>query len=411
MARADVRRLVRGVGVAVLGVLVLGPNLAGAQVDARTSVFYEPSESSQLLVVHPTVSVGVPVSSALSINAGYEADVVSGATEAVKAGPLVDVVTAATSFDDVRHVGRGGFELRRDVARIGASYAYGVESDYRSHAVAVTAGTDLLDRNTQIDLGYAHGFDRVCTTDFSRTLAPSARSALDSSSGCFTNRENRASRSIDLDNFQVGWTQAWTPVFATQMVLTASLAHGFLENPYRSVVIGPVGEQALENHPDDRARAALGLRGKYFLREADTALTLGLRAYRDSWALTSETVELEAEHYLRPWLRGLVRARVYHQSGALFWSDDYTGGEPELGPRGQYWTGDRELSPLWSYLVGGRVLATLRPDGRTLGVFSSFSFGLGVDVSKVDLLEFTWSGTTPDDTLSILGTLTIGGAF
>jgi hypothetical protein len=28
-------------------------------------------------------------------------------------------------------------------------------------------------------------------------------------------------------------------VFATQMVLTGALQHGFLENPYRSVVIAP----------------------------------------------------------------------------------------------------------------------------------------------------------------------------
>ena len=41
----------------------------------------------------------------------------------------------------------------------------------------------------------------------------------------------------------------------------------------------------------------------------------------------------------------MLRARVYHQTGAVFWSDDYTGGDPPLGPKGQYWTGDRELSP------------------------------------------------------------------
>src|SRR5699024_6890703 len=99
---------------------------------------------------------------------------------------------------------------------------------------------------------------------------------------------------------------------------------------------------------------------KYYLHTLKMALGAGVRAYRDSWDLQSMTYELDAERYIFPWLRLMVHGRFYHQTGALFWSDDYTGGEPTYGPRGQYWTGDRELSPLRSYLLGGRALATWR---------------------------------------------------
>ncbi len=384
-----------------------------AVLDARTTAFVEPSSQSKLTVLTPALDLAVNPTDWLGLSAGYEADIVTGATEAVKAGPLVDVVTAATSFSDQRHVAHGGFRVTRKGTHLAAAYAYGTESDYRSNAITVSAGTDFFQKNTQIELSYARGFDRVCTSAYRNTLAPSARSALDSSDGCFTDAEERQARDIDLDNYQVAWTQTWTPVLATQLVATGALQHGFLENPYRSVVITPTGLEALENHPDNRFRTALALRAKYYVRPIKTAFGAGVRGYRDSWDLLSMTYELEAERYLFPWLRVLARGRFYSQTGALFWSDDYTGGEPELGPRGQYWTGDRELSPMQSYLVGGRILASWngRPGDRVLGALLKLSVGFSLDVVKTNLEEFTWSGRAPDDTWSFLGSLGASGAF
>jgi len=128
---------------------------------------------------------------------------------------------------------------------------------------------------------------------------------------------------------------------------------------------------------------------------------------------TRGTYEVDAERYRLPWLRVLVRGRYYTQSKALFWSDDYTGGEPATGPRGQYWSGDRELSPLSNYLVGGRVLAARegRPGARVLGLFLNFSGSLGVDFLKTNLQDFTLGGRRPDDTIALLWTLGFRGEF
>ncbi|HEY6557125.1 MAG TPA: DUF3570 domain-containing protein [Polyangiaceae bacterium] len=414
--RSSASRAARRAGLIVL----LGAFHAAAQVvvlDARTTVFVEPSPESKLTVLTPALNLAVNPTDWLSVNAGYEADIVTGATESVKAGPLsqgiVDVVSSATSFSDQRHIAHGGFRITRKGTHLGAAYSYGTESDYRSNAITVSAGTDFLQKNTQIELSYARGFDRVCTSAYASTLAPSARVALDDSQGCFTDARDRRARDIDLDNYQVAWTQTWTPVLATQVVATGALQHGFLENPYRSVVITPTGLEALENHPDNRFRAALALRGKYYLRPLKTAFGLGVRGYRDTWDLLSMTYELEAERYLFPWLRVLAHGRFYSQTGALFWSDDYTGGEPELGPRGQYWTGDRELSPLKSYLLGGRILASWhgRPGDRVLGALLKLSLGFSLDVVKTNLEEFTWGGAKPDDTWVFLGSLGASGEF
>ncbi len=386
------------------------------EVDTRVTVFAEPSPSSHLLVVHPGARVtGLP-SESVRVYAGYDADIVSGATEPIKAGPLsgVDVVSGATSFDDVRHVGQGGFSIERRATRLSGSYAYGTESDYRSQSFSVSAGADFFQKNTQIDLSYARGFDRVCTSEFSSTVPPSSRQALDSSTGCFSSAaDNRATRDVELDNFQVAWTQSWTPVFTTQAVLTGQLQNGFLENPYRSVVIAPSGEAALENHPENRARGALTLHGRYFIRSWRAALGVSVRGYHDTWDLWAGTYELSLERHFTPWLRVLGRARFHQQSGVLFWSDDYTGGEPQTGPRGQYWTGDRELSPLLSYSAGARAVATTRgrAGDRVLGVFLEGSLGLSLDLLKTDLEEFTWAGKKPDDTFGGMLTLILSGSL
>jgi hypothetical protein len=386
-----------------------------ASVDLNSAVFIEPSRRSGLTVVNPTAVLAVKPSNWLTVQGGYEADIVSGASESVKGGRLsnVDIVSSATHFSDTRHAVTGGFTITRANTHLGGSYTYGTEHDYRSNAFAVSAGTDFLQKNTQIELSYGRGFDKVCTTAFAASDPASSRLALDNSQGCFTDDKKRATRDISLNNFQVGWTQTWTPVFATQMVLSASLQNGFLGNPYRAVVIASAGDQALENHPENRARGAIGLRGKYYVRGLQTAFSAGARLYRDTWDIFGQTYELDAERYMLPWLRVLVRARYYTQTKALFWSDDYTGGEPATGPRGQYWSGDRELSPLSSYLIGGRALITREghPGQRVLGMFLSLSGAVSFDLLKTNLRDFTLGGHAPDDTLAMLWSLGVRGEF
>jgi hypothetical protein len=401
------------------GVLAMGvpASLRGqvAELAPRVTVFLEPSSSSKLMVVNPSAELSVTPTDWLELHAGYEADIVSGATESLKGGRLspVDIVSSATDFKDTRHQFSAGFGLTRDATKLSATYSRGMESDYRSNAFSVTAGTSFLQKNTELTLAYGRGFDEVCTTAYAASDSPSVKTALDSSEGCFKNGENRATRDVALDNFQSGWTQTWTPVFATQLVLYGALQHGFLENPYRAVVIAPAGDDALENHPDNRLRLAAAVRAKYYLRPLKAAFTAGARIYRDTWDILGQTYELEAEKYVLPELRLLVHGRYYRQTEALFWSDDYTGGEPEDGPRGQYWTGDRELSPLQNYLLGGRIVFKKEGDTehRIAKVLLSFETSISFDLFKTHLDEFTWGGKAPNDTVGMVWSLGVRGGF
>lgn len=389
---------------------------AGAQVvevDMSAMAFNEPSEKSAMTVYNPAVSLTVLPWDFLSVGAQYEADIVSGASEPVKAGPLStpDVISQA-SVTDTRHVVGGTLGINRKNTSLSAGYSYGFESDYRSHAISVSAATEFLQRNTRLELSYARGFDQVCNVKYPPNRDPTVRQALDSSKGCFT-ADDRQAQDIDLDSFGVGWTQSWTPVLTTQLTLNYGIQHGFLGNPYRGVVIGASGQVAQEHHPENRGREAASVRGKYYVRPIETSFGLGVRAYRDTWDIISFTVDAEAERYLLPWLRLMVRGRYYDQTGALFWSDDYTGGEPSFGPRGQYWSGDREVSPLHSYAAGGRVLASWKGtrDERIVGMLLDFAAGASFDVIQTTLEDFSLAGEKPDDTTAFMFGLSLHGGF
>ena len=376
-----------------------------AQVDTAHTLYHESPTRSNMTVYTPGVTAAVTPAEWVSVRGGYEADVVSGASVATKAGPAyqavnpgVDVITTA-SVRDVRHSPHGAFSLRKGDVAYTASYTHGTENDYKSHSIFVAAKTDVYGHNTQLEISYAKNFDSVCDRVQGVSDQPPRFRAMEDSSGCFADSSPlRTRRPLGIDGFQAAWTQAWTPVFATQLVYTAQLLDGFQSNPYRSVVLAQ-GLKAQEHHPGNRARQAIALRANFFVRPLKLAIRVTGRAYRDTWDVTSGTGEIEAEKYLLDGFRVAARGRYYRQSGALFWSDDYTGGDPPLGPKGQYFTGDRELSPFSSVGLGLRLTYALQPapkvgggSTRMLGVFTGLKLGASADAMQFSYDEYTLGG-------------------
>jgi hypothetical protein len=414
------------VSAAVFGLLVTASATASAQVlEAETAhtLYIESPTRTHMLIYTPGLDVQANPTDWMSVRAGYEADIVSGASVSTKAGsayqsvnPGADVITTA-SVHDFRQSPTGGLTLKKGDVQYTASYTYGTEHDYRSNSIFVGARTDAYNHNTQLDISYARNFDKVCDRVQSSTdTAPRFR-ALEDSTGCFTNNPLRTTHKLSIDGFQAAWSQAWTPVFATQLAYTAQLLDGFQSNPYRSVIVAQ-GLKAQEHHPEVRARQALALRLNFYVRPIKVAFRVTGRLYHDTWDITSGTGELEAERYLFENFRVTARGRFYKQSGALFWSDDYTGGDAPLGPKGQYFTGDRELSPFWSFGLGGRIAYTIHPapkfDGgrpRLLGIMEEAKVGASFDMIQFDYLEYTLGGQPVDNARAFIIGLTAGAAF
>jgi Protein of unknown function (DUF3570) len=388
------------------------------EVETAHSVFYESPTRTHMFVYSPSVDAQASPAPWLAVRAGWEADVVSGASVATKAGatyqgthPGADVVTTA-SVRDLRNLGRGEVSFQGETTTLTGGYAYSTEHDYRSNSLHANAHTDLLQHNTQFELSYAKNFDSICDrVQSAADTSPTRFVALEDSTGCFTADPTRTTHAISIDTYEVSWAQSWTPVFESQLTYTGQLVDGFQSDPYRSVVLGE-GIKAQENEPSERAREALTARFAWYLRPLKAAIRLSLRGYYDTWAIESGTAEAEFEKWFGESMRVMVRARTYKQSGAVFWSDDYTGGVPPLGPRGQYWTGDRELSPFWSWLLGLRFVWTLRPaHGRILGVFESIKVGASASMSFYNYEEYTLGGVPVSNARPVVGTVSVAAGF
>ncbi|MFW6067393.1 MAG: DUF3570 domain-containing protein [Myxococcota bacterium] len=366
----------------VLGLSAQPHAQAESGVGTTTTVFHEGFGADlNMTVVTPSVNAQADAGDHLNLHADWEADVVSGASVAVVDAPSsdVDVISSATQLEDTRHTAGGGIRILDDVTSLDLAYHYGFENDYRSHSFSITARAELFERNTAFELSYARGFDQVCNLAQPEAQEAVDRQRLPSSEGCFGG-DDRVSLDVDLHTLQAAWTQAWKPILITQLTLTTQVLDGYQANPYRAVFLGRAAAQ--EHHPDTRIRYAAGLGMNLWVEPLGGAFQVTGRLYRDTWDVESVTAELAYEQNVAAGLRLRARGRYYLQSGAVFYSDDYT-----LFPKGKYFTGDRELSPMSSWIAGGSLHWTVPAgeDGRVLG----FLGGLNL-VGKADFIMYAF---------------------
>jgi hypothetical protein len=368
--------------------------LADDAVDFTTTWYQEQRRGGHggLTVVHPQLDVGVDTGDSVTIELGYAADAVTGATATVYA---VDAVSTATPFSDVRHEGRlgVGFLGKRSTFSVGATA--GAERDYLSLAVTGAASIDLPGRNTSVALTYTHNFDRVCDRD-NADLTPLERRALTGLDPCDVRAAlGRRSddevrmlgtvwRHLQIDTIQATVTQNLSPTANVQMSLYGQVVNGFQSNPYRRVRVG--ANEPQEHVPGVRGRRALAVRVNRFLPSARSAIHASLRGYNDTWGVNSGTAELAYSQYAGSSLLLRFRARVYQQSAATFFKDAFFY-ETE-GPAGAYFTGDRELSPVRNVLVGAKltVLTVADHDRDVWGVFDKLQLTLKADLLMLDEL-------------------------
>ncbi len=398
-----------------LGMLMLAAGFthsivrAESSVDATATAFYESGGNLHMTVINPAVAADVGLGSKVSLQAGWEADVVTGASVAVVDAPgggtNVDAITSATTLSDVRHAFRGGATLRSEDAYIRGAYVYGFESDYRARSVSISAGTELFERNTALDLTYSKSWDSVCDLKQPNAKTAVERQRLPTSDGCFS-AQDRTTHALDLHSLQGSWTQAWGPLWNTQLVLSTQLLHGFQGNPYRAVWLGRSAAQ--EHHPDNRARYAVGLGTRIWLKPIGGALQLFGRAYRDTWGVGSISAEVGYERNLGDLFRVRARGRYYEQTAAAFFSDGYA-----LEPAGQYFTGDRELSAMKSYLGGLRLEFIPRPrgDGTVAGFLDSVLLVLKGDYLYYEFSGFHYGQVAVPNRRAVFGTLGIEATF
>jgi hypothetical protein len=336
-----------------------GRSHARVEASTRVTVFREASNANQSIqVLHPQTDVSAELAKTVSVAAGYEVDIVSGATPKTF-GP--DAITSATRFSDQRHAARGGLAVETPLDGLSAYYSYGWEKDYRSHTLSASARSDFLERNFTLGLAYTRNFDRTCDQNNQRVESPLLLQPLRSAENCFrVGAMDVVSRRIDVHTFEPSLVWTASPRLLLQLGGTLQITDGFQSNPYRSVLVSHQGQTPQEHVPTLRQRFAVFARANYALPAIRAALTAQGRVYRDTWDLRAATAEAGALKYVGPSILLGVHARYHKQTEAIFYrpAGDYV----TKGPAGQYWTGDRELAPLTTWLGGVKLSYFRRPD-------------------------------------------------
>ena len=376
-------------------VTVLAPNsgaIAHAEdrVDSTTTWYQERRKGNLggLTVVHPQFDIGVDVGDNTTLDLGYSADAVSGATAAVYS---TDAVSSATTFKDLRHAANTGITFYGSRSSLSLSGNIGTERDYNSIGVGMSAKIDLPGKNTSLALSYNHGFDQVC--DFDNGLATALeRRPLTRQQLCkkrqFLRGEDTSGdsiwRDLSLDSSQATITQNISPSVVAQVGLFGQVVRGFQSNPYRRVRVS--GVEAQENIPSVRGRAALMARVNKYMPSMKSAIHAMFRGYTDTWGVNSVTLGLGYSQYFGTSLLLRTNARIYQQSEATFFKDAFFY-ETE-GSAGEYFTGDRELGAIRN-VVGSMKFSYIKfneDGGNVLGVFDEVSFNLKGEVYLLDEL-------------------------
>jgi len=160
------------------------------------------------------------------------------------------------------------------------------------------------------------------------------------------------SKSLDVNNLALAWTQVINPRLITQLTYEVGAGYGFQASPYRFVPVRATLTAApelwvAETDPDSRWHHALVAGAN--LAVGDTSAVQGdYRLYHDTWGITSHTLGLRYFVKLTRSLELRLRNRLYTQDAASFYLYNYT--TPQ-----RYMTYDRELSPLWSETIGGKI--------------------------------------------------------
>ena len=369
--------------IVLTGAIATRSSPARADVEAAThlTIFTEPSKANQgLRVIHPQTEVSATAGS-FGIAAGYELDVVSGATARVFGEESAPDAVSGATFSDTRQAARGSLSFETATVAFSGGYSYGFENDYKSHTLTAQARGDFFERIFSLSLGYTRNFDRVC--DEANDFVPDAidRQPLGTSEGCFKVGSDKAVRKLSIDTFEPALSWTATPLTLLAAGLSLQVLDGFQSNPYRTVRIGTSGRTPQEHVPEWRQRYAVFARLHQAIPLARSAVRLGGRLYRDSWDVRAASIDGEWLSYFGPALILGVRGRWHKQGSATFFrtAQDLR----LLGPTGKYWTGDRELASLSNLMVGGVITFVKAPPTDS----PSFYKDLEIDV-RFDLLYY-----------------------
>ena len=264
-------------------------------------------------------------------------DGVSGASQV--AGAVSHSAIPLAASRDIREGGDIAVGLTFGPHRLTPQISYSQENDYISWAGALNYSVELNDKNTVVNAGWSHAYDRILPTMFAYLNGRQIKNT---------------------DDFTLGVTQLLGPKTVVSVNGTISHAEGYLNDPYRSVVfdespLDPNAQVVLagEKRPSTRDSQSLFLSATRALTPLNASIEASYRFYHDSYGIIANTVGVQWFQKMGHVAVVSPSLRYYRQGAAHFYGIQFPG-DPDFDPSRvpRYYSSDYRLSFLETVTLG-----------------------------------------------------------
>jgi len=260
-------------------------------------------------------------------------------------GPLSTTVPTA-HMEDQRYAGSLDVATTFGPHHITPQFSYSQEHDYISYGGALNYSLDLNQKNTSLNLGWAHAWDSV----------------LPYRGTYITENQQK-----DTDDLFIGVNQTLGPKTVLAVTFTFRNSHGYLNDPYRGVLFDDYPQADLNNpslFPENRPT----FRQSYIPYASVVQYVTPLRAsvegayrfYDDTFGIRAHTVDLSWHQKIgRRFLVSPV-FRYYWQTAADFYAPQFPGDPSnpfDPTPIPTYYSADYRLSKLETFTFGVELSA------------------------------------------------------
>ena len=236
-----------------------------------------------------------------------------------------------TYMDDVRWAGSADIAMTFGRHHITPQFSYSHESDYISKGGAITYSLDLNEKNTALNFGLSHNWDRL--------------------KGSFV----RNWQDKQVNDVMVGVNQLLSPYSVLTVNFTYGYGDGYLADPYKGVLFENIPQfdplsPALdpEVRPYTRNRYIPYVALTQFIKPLDGSIQASYRLFQDSWGITANTIALTWYQKIGKHVVVAPEFRYYRQSAADFYGVSF----PNYDTRPSYYSADYRLSEMQTFAGG-----------------------------------------------------------
>jgi hypothetical protein len=225
-------------------------------------------------------------------------------------------------------------------------FAYSSEHDYISYGGALNYSLDLNQKNTTLNLGWAHDWDTVVSGTYLTEAQPK-----------------------DTDHFLIGINQLLGPKTVMTVNFSFRNSRGYLNDPYRGVLFEDYPQFDLNTpilFPENRPTHRMSYLGFASLTQFITPLRASVEgSYRfsyDTYNIYAHTVDVSWHQKITQRVLLSPFFRYYYQTAASFYGTQFPGDPSnpfDPTPIPTYYSADYRLSKMETFSVGVDLSAKL----------------------------------------------------